>query len=411
MHLPAPPQTLRLRYGTAEVYTSAAQIAPNLWERAFGRAGKDHRYYALLEHTLTEGFRYHYLVLRDSEDRPRALQPFCFTDQDITAGLSRSLREWVSAVRRVFPGFLTIRMLMVGCTAGEGDLGLLPHGEDDAAVTTALCEAFTLVARQNGRSLITFKDFPTRYRRAFSESSEAGYAAMPSFPSTVLPLDFEDFEAFLRNRLSKATRKDLRRKFRKVGRGPAITMEVCSDIAGQADELHALYCQVLERSEFRFEELTADYLHQLGAQMPDRVRFFIWRIEKRPVAFSLCMVHDSMLYDMYLGLDYEVALERHLYFVTLRDLLNWAVSQNLSTYYSTPLNYDPKLRLRFELAPLDLYVRHSSRWLNPLFRRIVPWLGPTRYDRVLPRFPNASDLVIAPRSPRQFAPQPLPSTR
>jgi predicted N-acyltransferase len=302
-------------------------------------------------------------------------------------------------------------MLMVGCMAGEGDLGLLAHGEDDAEVTKSLCEAFAMVARQHGRSLITFKDFPTRYRRAFSESADAGYAALPSFPSTLLPLDFENFEAFLRHRLGKATRKDLRRKFRKIASGPPITMEVRSDIAAQADELHALYCQVLERSEFRFEELTADYLRQLGAQMPDRVRFFIWRIDGRPVAFSVCMVHDNRLYDMYLGLDYAIALERHLYFVTLRDLLTWGIEQGLSSYYSTPLNYDPKLRLRFELAPLDLYVRHASRWLNPVFRRIVPWLGPTRYDRFLPHFPNAADLPIPPRPPQRFAPEPLPTTR
>ncbi len=394
MHLPLSPQSYLISFGRAEVYTSAAQVALHLWEQAFGHHAKDRRYYGLLEHTLTDGFCYNYLLLRDRHGRPCALQPFAFMEQDLVAGMSRPVRQAIASIRRFVPGLLKIKMLMVGCAAGEGDLGLFPNPHDPTEITTALCEAFTLIARKNGRSLITFKDFPSRYRKAFSEAALAGYASLPSFPSTVLNLNFPDFDTFIETRLSKATRKDLRRKFRRVACGPAITMEVRSNIVGDAEELHALYKQVLGRSEFRFEELTAAYLRELGRLMPDRMRFFIWRMNGHPVAFSLCMVHERTLYDMYLGLDYQFALDHHLYFVTLRDLLTWAVERNLTTYYSTPLNYDPKLRMRFQLAPLDLYVRHSSSWLNPIFRRIIPFLGPTQHDPILAQFSNYGDLLI-----------------
>ena len=110
------------------------------------------------------------------------------------------------------------------------------------------------------------------------------------------------------------------------------------------------------------------------------------------MAVSLCMVHEGTLYDNYLGMDYTVALDRSLYFVTIRDLFNWAVGANLHTYYSTPLAYEPKLHLRFDLEPLDLYVRHLTGWINPFFTRIAPLLEPTRYDKLLPRFANHGDL-------------------
>ena len=42
--------------------------------------------------------------------------------------------------------------------------------------------------------------------------------------------------------------------------------------------------------------------------------------------------------------------------------------------------------------PLDLYVMHSSRFLNAIFRRILPLLEPTRYDRVIHHFPNADEI-------------------
>ncbi len=414
MHLPLPPQSYLVPFGKAEVYTSAAQVALHLWEQAFGQHAKDHRYYGLLEHTLTDGFCYHYLLLRDLDGRPCALQPFAFMEQDLVAGMSRPVRQTIASLRRFVPGFLKIKMLMVGCAAGEGDLGLFPNRNDSTEITTAVCEAFTQIARRNGRSLITFKDFPSRYRKAFSEASLAGYASLPSFPSTALDLNFPDFATFMETRLSKTTRKDLRRKFRRVASGPPITMEVRSNVVADAEELHALYRQVLERSEFRFEELTAQYLRELGRLMPDRMRFFIWRITGQPVAFSLCMVHKRTIYDMYLGLDYRVALDRHLYFVTLRDLLTWAIERNLTTYYSTPLNYNPKLRMRFQLAPLDLYVRHSSPLLNPIFRRIVPFLGPTQHDPILAQFANYGELAIprlAPSRSRENAAELEPATQ
>jgi len=44
------------------------------------------------------------------------------------------------------------------------------------------------------------------------------------------------------------------------------------------------------------------------------------------------------------------------------------------------------------LAPLDLYARHLSPWLNPLFGLALGYLQPARHDPVLRRFPNAHEL-------------------
>jgi hypothetical protein len=99
-----------------------------------------------------------------------------------------------------------------------------------------------------------------------------------------------------------------------------------------------------------------------------------------------------VIYDECLGMDYSVALELHLYYYTIRQILTWAIDQGLRFYCSTPLNYDPKLHLGCSLAPLDLYVRHTSNLLNPIFGRMVKLLEPTRHDPVLRHFSNAHEL-------------------
>jgi len=126
--------------------------------------------------------------------------------------------------------------------------------------------------------------------------------------------------------------------------------------------------------------------------MPDRSRFLIWRMEGRIVAFASCVVHEGVLRDNYIGLDYSVALDRHLYFVTWRDTVIWAIQNGYRYYHSAPLNYDPKLHFRMELEPLDLYVRATHTPFNLVLRRLLPILEPTRYDPVLKKFPNANDL-------------------
>ncbi len=389
-------ETFETRFGTARVATRADQLDPAAWRAAFGRDAKDDRYYRLCEATLQQpNFHYRYLLLTDRAGTVRALQPFFFTDQDLLAGLSAGLRTHVERVRRAFPRFMTLKMLMVGCTAGEGHLGLTAPDGNDPEAAAGLLEALEVYGRAQKAFIITFKDFTRDHRPWLTPVAKRfSYARMPSFPATTIDLTgYTGFEDYLARRLSKATRKSLRRKFRAEGDDrPPLTMEVRVDVSACVDEIHALYSQVLGRSSYRFEELTKAYFCELGRTMGDRARFFIWREEGRAVAVSLCMVHEGVLYDNYLGLDYAVALDRSLYFVTIRDLFDWACREKLRTYYSTPLNYEAKLHLRFALEPLDLYVRHVTPWINPFFKRVAPLLEPTRYDKLLPRFGNHADL-------------------
>jgi predicted N-acyltransferase len=360
------------------------------WRVAFRDQCKDHRYYELIEQTLANDFEYQYLLLRDSSATVRGIQPFFFVQQNLVEGVPGGIRRVVDFLRRKFPKFLTLRVLMVGCAAGEGHIGAMTSA-DASWLAEALHAVLPAVARAGKASLIALKDFSSRYRAVLGAFSNNGYARIPSMPMTRLALNFRDFDDYLAQ-LSYGTRKSLRRKFRKTESAAKITCEVVTDIAPYLDEVYPLYLAVHERSPMKFEKLTKKYLSQLGRDMPERTRFFIWRIDDRIVAFSLCLVHEGTIYDEYLGLDYSVALDLHLYFYTIRDILTWAIQKGLTFYCSSPLNYDPKLHLGFELAPLDLYVRHARAALNPIFGRIVRWLEPTRHDSVLPLFPNASEL-------------------
>jgi hypothetical protein len=362
------------------------------WAEGLRHAANDHRYYELTHAALGHQFEHYYLLLKDHAGMTRAVQPFLIVDQDLVTGTPGPIRRLVNRIRENFPATLVMRMLMVGCSAGEGHLVRDRQTGGDEWVARALREALQPVARALKAGMIVFKDFPQSYRASLAALREGGYTRVPSMPGSRLNLAFTDFEQYLNTKLSHKTRKNLRYKYRKAAAGPKIDLQVVSDITPFIDEIFPLYRQVLQKSHYKFEELTESYFSQLGQSMGDRTVFFIWRQNGRAVAFSSCVCHEGVLRDHYIGLDYDVAIEQHLYFVTWRDIFTWALENGCHTYYSAPLNYEPKYHLRHDLVPLDLYVRAVNNGLNPILRRLIPYLEPTRYDPMIRRFANAHEL-------------------
>ena len=384
-----PSLTIPFPLGIARILSQGDLQNFEEWKRAFAGKCKDHRFYEIVEQTLDSKFEHSYLLLEDKTGQVRAIQPLFFVEQNLVDGIP-ALRAAVDAVRRRFPRFLTMRVLMVGNAAGEGHLSTCIPGDEDW-VANALHATLKTYAKRSGASLIVFKDFPAKYRHAFRNFSVHGYARVPSMPMTELALRYTDFDDYL-STLGASTRKDLRRKFRRTAGAAPINLEVVTDLSPSVDEVYPLYLQVHERSSLKFERLTKEYLCSLGERMPERTRFFIWRQNGKAIAFSVVLVHDGTIYDDYLGLDYSVALDLHLYFYTLRDIISWSLAQGLDRYRSSPLNYHPKLHLGCDLFPLDLYVMHTAAWLNPIFRQALKFLEPTRHDPVLKCFRNAREL-------------------
>jgi hypothetical protein len=361
------------------------------WTSTFTDQRKDYRYYEILDDTLRGNFEYRYFVIVDNNGHVRAIQPFFLVDQDILEGLGAERTYWISLVRRFYPRFLKLRALMVGCSAGEAHLAAtetLPVG----IVAEILSNGIVKQARSLNAQLVVLKEFPSRYRKVLHCFVQRGFARAPSMPMTMLDIGYDSFDAYMVKALKSSSRKKLRKKLEATAGVTNIRMSVTDEAASFVDEIYPLYLQVFERSRMQFEKLTKDFFRQLGQRMSDKVRFFAWRRGNMLVAFSLCMVQGDSLYAEYVGFDYTVALDLHLYHYVVRDMINWGISKGYKWFRSSGLNYDPKLHMRHRLDPIDLYVRHTSAFANAIFRLALPWIVPVRYDVTLKLFPNYGEL-------------------
>jgi len=357
------------------------------WTSTFIDERKDYRYYEILDETVRDDFDYRYFTIVDNNGQVRAVQPFFLVDQDILKGLGAEQIPWISLIRRFYPRFLKLRALMVGCSAGEAHLaGTAALSADIVAET--LSTGIVKQARSLKAQLIVLKEFPSRYRNALHCFVECGFSRAPSMPMTILDIGYDSFDAYMAKALKSSTRKKLRKNLQATAGITDIRMSVTDDAASFVDEIYPLYLQVFERSKMQFEKLTKDFFRQLGQRMGDKVRFFAWRRGNTLVAFSACMVQGDSLYAEYVGFDYSVALDLHLYHYVVRDMISWGISKGYKWFRSSGLSYDPKLHMRHRLDPIDLYVRHTSAFANAIFRLALPWIVPVRYDATLKLFPN-----------------------
>ncbi len=367
------------------------------WDHAFDAERKDHRYYELVEDTIQPEFEYRYFVVRDEKGEVLAVQPSFLLDQDMLAGTSGWVQRSADAIRRVWPGFMKLRTLMVGCAAGEGHLdssSALPR----SLHAKVLASEITRRARDLKARLIVLKEFPAADRDVLEPFLGHGFTRVASMPMTRVGIQYANFDEYTAKVLSRNTRAKLRQKFRANEHVVSqIEMSVVRDITPFIDEVYPLYLSVYERAALRFEKITKEYFCDIGRRMPDKTRFFIWRHQGKIIAFGLCLVNGDTLCSEYVGFDYDLAYELHLYYVVVRDVMAWAMANGYQNYRSTGLNYEPKFHLRYLLDPLDLYVKHTSTIFNFGLKYILPLVEPTRYDKILPRFANYSELWPAKR--------------
>ena len=368
---------------TALVVASSQAIPEEIRARAFEGQPKNFSYYDVAARTLAGQFEHRYIVLQNKETGENAVQPVFFVNQDILEGLPRGLHAALTWPRKFYPGWLRLRMLMVGGAAGDGALDCR-----EPWFVEALAGALKIYAKKTKTAAILFKDFPAVYRDALAPLADHGYRRVPSMPACKLDFSFASFEAYMKDVLGRK----LRYKYIKLNKKPPIPWEVLTDVTPIAAELCELYRQTHERSKMRFERLTPEFFALVGRQMPEVARFFIWRVDGKIAAFALCLVHNGTMYHLNIGFDYSVSFDLQLYYVTIRDLFQWALDHGLKHYVTGQLNYDPKLHLKMTLDPLDLYARHTGRFVNPLFKLALGFLQPVRHDATLKQFPNYGEL-------------------
>lgn len=232
---------------------------------------------------------------------------------------------------------------------------------------------------------LIIKDIPTdavlvgdvacAYSRRLAEvCSAAGFVLVDGQALAYVTMDFESTDEYLM-RLSRARRKDLRRKLKSRSELKIETLPT-GDVRFQDEallaEFYALYLNVYRQSEIHFDLLTAGFFRALLQDHDSHGVVFVYRAGGDLIGYNICFVENGMLIDKYVGFAYPQARDYNLYTVSWFHNLDYARAQGCRLYVAgwTDPEIKRNLGARFTLTRHAVYVRNPVlRWLLVRFRR------------------------------------------
>ena len=363
---------------TVKINHKADDITPGQWAAVFPPIVESYDFFRTLDQTTTGQFKNCYVTVYDGSQMV-CIAPCFIMDYPLETTIEGPLRKIIEIIKKVFPHFLSLRVLVCGSSACEGRIGI--KSDHYPEVFSRLVGTLFSLARKEKTALIAFKDFPPTALSILAPLRCMGFHEIQGYPSAKLPIRFKSFDEYLSS-LSRSTRKDLKRKFIK-STDIKIEVETRSDLGEDLDYAYELYVNTLKKSDIRFEIMPKTFFRKISINMPDETKYFLWKLDGKLIAFNLCLVSNGVLVDAYIGMDYDFAHKYHLYYLTFRDILIWCMGNKIAAYEAGALNYDPKKRLDFNFIPQYVYARHINAVVNFFFGGLCALIKPENYDPLL----------------------------
>lgn len=361
-----------------KIYQSIHEIPEAEWNKIFPPISEGYNFLKTIEETFFHEYKFFYIALF-KETEIIYLAPFFIAEYSLDTTIKGPFKKITTWIKKWIPKFLTLRVLISGSPTSLGNTGI--KTEYTKELTPLFNQTVEALAQKERASIISFKDFGEEYTGFLDVLRPVGYHKVRSFPSVRLKIQFKSFDEYLAS-LSKPTRKGLRKKLRKTYEIP-IEMKVQDSLGPWLDQAYGLYCQTLGKSEIQFEIVPKEFFERVNLNCSKESKFFLWFLNGKLIAFDLCLSHHGTLIDKYIGLDYEVAYQYHLYFLTFRDIVNWCIANGIETYEGGALNYDPKKHLDFVFSPQYIYCRHLNPVLNIFLGLLTKLLKPENFDPII----------------------------
>lgn len=346
------------------------------WNKVYPDILESYNFFRAIDDSNLEQFSFYYIMVYDRSTPVGATTCF-LTDYSLDTSINGPLRRITNSIKRIRPRIFSMKVLACGTPLCPGRIGI---AGDPGKIMHVISRRIESIAKKEGAPIIAFKDFDHAHTAILDPLQKDGFTKFDSLPSTELNVWYKDFEEYLKT-LSGANRYDLRRKFKKVDGHIKFDLEIAGSLDDSVlDDVYRLYLNMLDKHDMGFEILPKDFFVNIARRMPQHTKFFLWRVEDKLVAFLLCLVSSDNLIDYYVGLDYDVALKYHLYFVKFRDVMNWCIKHRIKRYEMGITGYEPKRRLGFDFIPLYLYVKLRNRMLRPAFTFICQFLKFENFD-------------------------------
>lgn len=359
-----------------EVHNTIEAVSPHAWDEVAGADAviRTHGFLLAVERSQINDCRYWYVTAWDG-DRLVAHCSFFSISFFLDIFAEGAVARAFGAVRRVFPGFLRLRLMECGSPVALGHMFSIRPECAAADVLPQFIAAIEATARAEGIAMLVTRDFTPEQMGEFEAFKTRGYGVVDNLPDCVLENRWATFDDYL-----ASMRSEYRYKIRKrigVAQKAGIRAEVRGDFADLAPRLRALWHNTFQRSrEYQREILTETYFEQMDRCLGDQSCVVLLKKGDEIVAFALVLLDARTLRFIYTGLDYEHNREDCLFFMLLYEVVRLGIERGRPLMELGFTTYPPKMDVGAQLQPLRMWMKHSRRSLSPavvaLFRATTP---------------------------------------
>jgi hypothetical protein len=361
------------------------------------------RSYALqvaVEDSRLSDVELHYLVGED--ERGAACVVPCFAFEVCLASLSSHwLRRIVGGVRALFPRFLRMRLFVVGSPISTCSdlLGIKDLTDDRRWDRAKLGRLFGEIVRKSkslGIGFVLIKEFETAVADVLRAKIGDKFFFVESLPTTYLDLPPREQGGYFAAIRSRYRNKLKKRKA--VGAENQLTWEVATSCRGYEEEIHRLYVQVVDHSDFVFERLNQAFFSEVERSLGDAAFFILgFRLVdgiKRLVACELVICDRTTMHPLYSGFDYWMKRDTDLYFNAFYQVIEEAERRGFGRVHLGQTAYEVKAELGVCCTKLFLGVHHTNPLMKAALWRARRFLLPST------QFPDRDVFAEPPTPPK-----------
>jgi hypothetical protein len=275
---------------------------------------------------------------------------------------------------RLIPLLFQPRVLGVGLLVGESsEIGIDPHidaGTLEAAYKTAFGALQTLAAELKSDivALYNFNHYGNLPGDIFDKFNKVQGQSCAR-----LPINFNSLEEFLA-RLSRAARKDLRRKMRAFHEVRVIRSRTISPFL---DRIYKLYLETVARGPMAFGAHNRLFFEKICERVPG-AEYTLYFVQEELAAFNLLVVKQEAMVDKYFCMDRELGHKYNLYVLSWLENVRTCVERKIPLYYAGQGAEKIKAHLGATFIPSFILFKHRQ----PVIDRLL--VGqPTVIEKIL----------------------------
>lgn len=358
-----------------------------VWDKIFNEdILKSYSLLNAVENSKLPNVEHYYLDIKRGGDIVGILPCFTFSIS-LEILTTKAIKKIIHYIRNYFPNFLKIDIFVVGTPIAICDhlIGIISDTDKDKL---EILENMLLEVRKKAKQLkcivSIIKEIPEKNHLILKCLKDNNIIIGRSLPNSYVFLDnpLGRWPDAFKSRYKRRIKSQLK----KAANNTNYKWKIVENYDIHSKRFENLYLQVLDKSEYKFEQLNANYFSAVAKELPNNSFALICTDNNNNiVCFELILVKDDTIIPLYVGVDYSHLKDGDLYFSCINNLILIAQEKGYKKIKLGQTSYLAKAYAGAIFEELKLGVFSQNKLLHIILKK---------FNRLLFTAPELPDVMV-----------------